>query len=269
MRFSSLMSVDIATAIGKRCSHLVVITTTTSTTPTHTLRGAAGNSKSNTNIPKTAPSAVAVDEEIDDFILTDMLELSKKPARDPAKQTAAAAENEEEEKEKEEKEKEKEKEEEQRSKDASRDKEEEEEKEEKEEEEEAKAGEKEAEKQKEEENTSASKSLSSKSTRKAAAATQLMRPKTNLLFVGPIFIISFAVNISLAFYKLVDEFVAPVLPKLVNGSPIHKAFLTSRQEQPFLPTSPNDFLKNDDDDERNHNSKEKTPPRQRVHRALQ
>ncbi|KAL6078946.1 hypothetical protein QOT17_001099, partial [Balamuthia mandrillaris] len=75
--------------------------------------------------------------------------------------------------------------------------------------------------------------------------------------------------------ELVDEFVAPVLPKLVNGSPIHKAFLTSRrQEQPFLPTSPNDVLKKnddnaDDDDERNHNSKEKTPPRQRVRRALQ
>ncbi|KAL6049066.1 hypothetical protein QOT17_020685, partial [Balamuthia mandrillaris] len=41
--------------------------------------------------------------------------------------------------------------------------------------------------------------------------------------------------------ELVDEFVAPVLPKLVNGSPIHKAFLTSQ----------------------------KTPPRQRVRRALQ
>ncbi|KAL6045750.1 hypothetical protein QOT17_022601 [Balamuthia mandrillaris] len=65
--------------------------------------------------------------------------------------------------------------------------------------------------------------------------------------------------------ELVDEFVAPVLPKLVNGSPIHKAFLTSRQEQPFLPTSPNDFLKNNDDnDERNHNSKEKTPRRQQT-----
>ncbi|KAL6051331.1 FkbM family methyltransferase [Balamuthia mandrillaris] len=63
--------------------------------------------------------------------------------------------------------------------------------------------------------------------------------------------------------ELVDKFAAPILPKLVNRSPIHKAFLTScHQEQPFLPTFPNDILKknDDDDNERNHNSKEKTPP---------
>ncbi|KAL6046283.1 hypothetical protein QOT17_016869 [Balamuthia mandrillaris] len=64
--------------------------------------------------------------------------------------------------------------------------------------------------------------------------------------------------------ELVDEFIAPILPKLVNRLPIHKAFLTSHQEQPFLPTFPNDFLKNNyDDNDRNHNSKEKTPPQQR------
>ncbi|KAL6053044.1 hypothetical protein QOT17_018218 [Balamuthia mandrillaris] len=61
--------------------------------------------------------------------------------------------------------------------------------------------------------------------------------------------------------ELVAEFVAPILPKLVNGSPIHKAFLTPLQEQPSSPTSPDGFLKNnnDDDDDKNHDSKEQTP----------
>ncbi|KAL6040131.1 X-linked retinitis pigmentosa GTPase regulator, partial [Balamuthia mandrillaris] len=51
--------------------------------------------------------------------------------------------------------------------------------------------------------------------------------------------------------ELVDEFVAPILPKLVNGSPIHKAFLTPRQEQ-----SSSSLASLDDDDDK-------------IHRALQ
>ncbi|KAL6046581.1 hypothetical protein QOT17_022131 [Balamuthia mandrillaris] len=54
--------------------------------------------------------------------------------------------------------------------------------------------------------------------------------------------------------ELVDEFVAPILPKLVNGSPIHKAFLTLRQEQSSSLAS-----LNSDDDDKNPDSKKQTP----------
>ncbi|KAL6048413.1 hypothetical protein QOT17_021047 [Balamuthia mandrillaris] len=64
--------------------------------------------------------------------------------------------------------------------------------------------------------------------------------------------------------ELVDEFVAPILPKLVNGSPIHKAFLTPRQEQ-----SSSSLASLNDDDDKSPDSKKQTPRRQRLHRALQ
>ncbi|KAL6072667.1 hypothetical protein QOT17_005494 [Balamuthia mandrillaris] len=64
--------------------------------------------------------------------------------------------------------------------------------------------------------------------------------------------------------ELVDEFVASILPKLVNGSPIHKAFLTPRQEQ-----SSSSLASLDDDDDKSPDSKKQTPRRQRLRRALQ
>ncbi|KAL6045224.1 hypothetical protein QOT17_022896 [Balamuthia mandrillaris] len=54
--------------------------------------------------------------------------------------------------------------------------------------------------------------------------------------------------------ELVDEFVASILPKLVNGSPIHKAFLTPHQEQ-----SSSSLASLDDDDDKSPDSKKQTP----------
>ncbi|KAL6070507.1 hypothetical protein QOT17_006773 [Balamuthia mandrillaris] len=60
--------------------------------------------------------------------------------------------------------------------------------------------------------------------------------------------------------ELVDEFVAPILPKLVNGSPIHKAFLTPHQEQPsFSPLTSLDDDADNDNDKRPNSKKEQTP----------
>ncbi|KAL6054266.1 hypothetical protein QOT17_017461 [Balamuthia mandrillaris] len=54
--------------------------------------------------------------------------------------------------------------------------------------------------------------------------------------------------------ELVDEFVAPILPKLVNRSPIHKAFLTPHQEQ-----SSSSLASLNNDDDKSPDSKKQTP----------
>ncbi|KAL6077808.1 hypothetical protein QOT17_000890 [Balamuthia mandrillaris] len=64
-----------------------------------------------------------------------------------------------------------------------------------------------------------------------AEAAATYEAKNNLLFLCHQHISSILQSFFSGLNELVDEFVALILPELVNGSPIHKAFLTPHQEQ--------------------------------------